>query len=128
MPPKQRINSQSFGRTGPAQVRHCGCDALPWEDCKHTAWDSPDRTMDVAEDEPEVAQALAVARAFHESYERLAPLNGYETRKDTRHFDPTTANGRTMLAVCADLLARGIISSQEHSLGETGSLFGQRTA
>ena len=23
--------------TGPAQVPHCGCHALPWESCEHTA-------------------------------------------------------------------------------------------
>ena len=37
--------------------------------------------------------ALAVAIQFHETYERLAPSFGYETRKDTKAFDPESANG-----------------------------------
>lgn len=45
----------------------------------------------------------ALARRFHETYERLAPSFGYETRKETRKFDPTTPNGRLMIAVCTAL-------------------------
>lgn len=44
-----------------------------------------------------------VARIFHETYERLAPSFGYETRQDTRDFDPTTPNGRLMIAVCGEV-------------------------
>ncbi len=40
-----------------------------------------------------------LARKFHETYERLAPVYGYETRKETREFDPTSPNGRLMIAV-----------------------------
>jgi len=47
--------------------------------------------------------ALQLAIRFHETYERLAPSFGYETRKETRAFDPTTPNGRLMVAVCAEL-------------------------
>ena len=42
---------------------------------------------------------------FHEAYERLAPHHGYETRIDTRNFDPTSPNGRLMIAVCAEIIA-----------------------
>jgi len=45
----------------------------------------------------------ALARRFHEAYERLAPSFGYETRKETRAFDPESANGKLMIAVCAEL-------------------------
>lgn len=48
-----------------------------------------------------------LARRFHDSYERLAPSFGYETRKDTRAFDPTTPNGRLMIAVCQELIKSG---------------------
>lgn len=41
---------------------------------------------------------------FHETYERLAPSYGYETRKDTRAFDSESANGRLMIAVCGEVL------------------------
>jgi hypothetical protein len=44
-----------------------------------------------------------LARRFHETYERLAPSFGYETRTETRQFDPTTPNGRLMIAVCTEL-------------------------
>lgn len=43
------------------------------------------------------------AREFHEAYERLAPQFGYETRPDTREFDPDSPNGRLMMAVIAAL-------------------------
>lgn len=49
--------------------------------------------------------AQQLAERFHETYERLAPEFGYETRPDTRTFDPSTQNGRLMVAVCAELLA-----------------------
>tara|TARA_R100000808_G_C2143785_1_gene151559 strand:- start:1737 stop:2042 length:306 start_codon:yes stop_codon:yes gene_type:complete len=44
-----------------------------------------------------------LARKFHEAYERLAPSFGYETRKETRDFDPTSANGKLMIAVCDEV-------------------------
>lgn len=40
----------------------------------------------------------AMTVAFHDHYERLAPTLGYETRPETRVFDPSSANGRLMLA------------------------------
>ncbi len=43
------------------------------------------------------------ARQFHEAYERLAPLFGYETRPETKQFDPTSKNGRLMIAVMEEL-------------------------
>jgi hypothetical protein len=43
------------------------------------------------------------ARAFHEAYERLAPQFGYETRADTKQFDPKSPNGLLMIAVMLDL-------------------------
>ena len=51
----------------------------------------------------EMAEEMAaekLARLFHSTYERLAPKYGYETRPDTRDFDPETDNGRLMIAVC----------------------------
>lgn len=48
---------------------------------------------------------LMLALRFHETYERLAPSFGYETRTETRCFDDTTPNGRLMVAVCGELLA-----------------------
>lgn len=55
-----------------------------------------------------MSDALALAIRFHETYERLAPSFGYETRTETRAFDPTTPNGRLMVAVCAEILETGL--------------------
>ena len=41
---------------------------------------------------------------FHRTYERLAPFYGYETREETRHFDPASTNGQLMLKTCEELL------------------------
>ena len=50
-------------------------------------------------------KALELARLFHEAYEELAPLFGYETRVETRRFDQTSQNGKLMVATCARILA-----------------------
>ena len=48
-------------------------------------------------------QAIALARKFHEAYERLAPRHGYKTQLATRTFDPDSSNGKLMIAVCAEI-------------------------
>lgn len=48
---------------------------------------------------------LELAIWFHDTYERLAPSHGYETRLETRNFDPESKNGKLMVAVCTELLA-----------------------
>lgn len=50
--------------------------------------------------------ALELARFFHDTYERLAPDFGYETRQDTREFSPSSKNGQLMVAVCAEVLTK----------------------
>jgi hypothetical protein len=45
-----------------------------------------------------------LARRFHTEYERLAPEHGYETREETRSFDPASPKGRLMVAVCGRIL------------------------
>ncbi len=49
-----------------------------------------------------MVSGLELARRFHEVYERLAPSFGYETRKETKLFDPTSPNGKLMTAVCQE--------------------------
>lgn len=51
-----------------------------------------------------LCSALALAIRFHEAYERLAPRFGYETRPETRKFDPQSPNGRLMVAVCREII------------------------
>lgn len=46
----------------------------------------------------------ALALKFHNTYERLAPSFGYETREDTREFKPASKNGKLMIAVCGEIL------------------------
>ena len=49
-----------------------------------------------------------LAEQFHEAYERLAPSFGYETRPDTKKFDPESVNGRLMIAVCKEVIGNAI--------------------
>lgn len=55
---------------------------------------------------PFAATPEALARLFHETYENLAPSFGYETRKETRNFDPSSPKGKLMLAVAETVLKR----------------------
>lgn len=57
----------------------------------------------MATEENKMTQDEALARAFHDNYERLAPDHGYETREDTKAFDPNSANGKLMIAVAAEI-------------------------
>lgn len=57
-------------------------------------------------DEASKITAEELAVRFHDTYEALAPSFGYETREDTRQFDPSTPNGKLMIAVCEKILER----------------------
>lgn len=54
---------------------------------------------------------IELARLFHDTYERLAPDFGYETREDTKQFDPFSNNGRLMIEVCR------IVTDKSYTLG-----------
>ena len=47
---------------------------------------------------------LELAILFYNTYERLAPSKGDDTRKETRIFDPESPNGKLMVAVCTEIL------------------------
>jgi hypothetical protein len=49
-----------------------------------------------------------LARAFHETYERLAPKFGYETRRESAvpWEEVPEANRKLMIAVCEELVDR----------------------
>lgn len=53
-----------------------------------------------------------IARAFHETYERLAPAHGYETREaSAKPWDEVPVQNRELMeAVVADLHDRGVIA------------------
>ena len=44
-------------------------------------------------------EILEMTILFHDTYEKLAPKYGYETRKDTKEFNPNTPNGMLMIEV-----------------------------
>jgi len=69
----------------------------------------------------EQVDALDLARMFHEAYERLAPMFGYETREDTKIFDPSTSNGRLMIATASEVLAAMPSTDQEGLVGTTSA-------
>lgn len=50
------------------------------------------------------SEAEKLAVLFHDKYEAMAPKFGYETRPDTKKFDPKTANGKLMVAVAKEVL------------------------
>jgi hypothetical protein len=52
-----------------------------------------------------------IARQFHETYERLAPTHGYETRDETRKpWNTVPANNKELMrSVVQDLIERGVI-------------------
>lgn len=58
----------------------------------------------VADVAAQAREAADFARLFHETYERLAPEYGYETRPETRAFDAASPNGKLMVATCAAIL------------------------
>lgn len=49
--------------------------------------------------------ALKLAILFHETYGRLAPSFGYETRDDAKKFDETSKNDRLIVVVCGKILS-----------------------
>lgn len=53
--------------------------------------------------------AVNFAYKFHRYYEEMAPEYGYETRQETKEFDPKSPNGRLMVAVCERILANLVI-------------------
>lgn len=52
-----------------------------------------------------IKAAEELALQFHQTYERLASSFGYETRPDTKVFDPESNNGKLMIAVCSEMLS-----------------------
>lgn len=52
----------------------------------------------------ETPEEVKLAILFHNTYEKLAPSFGYETREDTKSFDITTPNGKLMIAVCKEII------------------------
>ena len=66
----------------------------------------PNKQFEMQQEEPkqETLEEVELAIMFHNTYERLAPSFGYETRADTKLFDITTPNGMLMIAVCKKII------------------------
>ena len=61
-------------------------------------------------------QATELAQRFHEAYERLAPLFGYETREASAKpwEDVPENNRRLMTAVCREILGEKLTPPEQH--------------
>ena|SRR3990167_1932704 len=60
--------------------------------------------MDKKPIEKAYPEAYRLARRFHEFYEQSAPFFGYETKKETKEFDPESNNGRLVAWVCYEIV------------------------
>lgn len=62
-----------------------------------------------------------IASRFHEAYERLAPLHGYETREASAvpWADVPEQNKSLMVAVVESLLENGVIACADHQVERT---------
>lgn len=77
---------------------HCMCLHLP-----------PVIGQEIREHLTMTIEAEKLAQRFHETYERLAPSFGYETRKESAKpwSEVPEKNKKLMIAVCAELLGLG---------------------
>lgn len=68
-----------------------------------------------------------IARAFHDTYERLAPSYGYETRPASRtHWALVPAeNKKLMIAVVQTLLDEGVIHYPPPEIDEEDAWWGE---
>jgi hypothetical protein len=64
---------------------------------------------------------LKITELFHDTYETFAPAYGYETREDTKVFDPESKNGKLMMAVCGFVVKTLLKEERQRSI-EMGRL------
>ncbi len=72
----------------------------PEEDDFVRAVEAKNKHMTNKEELRDSIKDIETAKLFHDTYERLAPNYGYETREDTKEFDPLSDNGRLMIETC----------------------------
>jgi len=65
-----------------------------------------------------------LAILFHDTYERLAPSFGYETRDDTKVFDQTSKNGKLMVAVAHEINQAITLHTQEAEIALARKVLG----
>jgi len=77
-----------------------------------------EKGLSIEEIEKAYPEAYKWARTFHDLYEKSAPMFGYETRKETKEFDPKSPNGRLMAYVCFNLINQAIAEERARVRGE----------
>jgi len=77
-----------------------------------------EKRLSIEEIERAYPEAYKWAREFHDLYEETAPMFGYETRKETKEFDPTSPNGRLMAYVCFNLIQQAVAEERARVRGE----------
>ena len=70
-------------------------------------------TTGTSDQKPKELDWEKVAFLFHNTYEGLATKFGYETRKDTKEFDPESNNGKLMIATCKAVISKTIQQQRE---------------
>lgn len=83
--------------------------------------------------QPTLTDAESLARLFHAEYERRSAEYDYKTRPDTRQFDPSSANGRLMVAVCRAVLEQlapqpTLTDAEREAVEVAAEFFGLRPA
>ncbi len=75
-------------------------------------------TTGTSDQKPKELDWEKVAFLFHNTYEGLATKFGYETRKDTKEFDPESNNGKLMIATCKAVISKTIQQQREDLIKE----------
>lgn len=96
------------------EMIRAGNAAMESSDCsKHTVRGCFMEMSAVAPEPTSVGmEPVAIARLFHETYERFSATFGYETRADTKAFDPKSSNGLLMIAVCKEVVSDQLATLQ----------------
>ena len=81
---------------------HCECEE---PGCDGEIYALNIQTVGTPLTEPDRITPEELAVKFHNTYERFAPLYGYETKDETKVFDPESPNGKLMIAVCTEMMA-----------------------
>ena len=72
--------------------------------------------------ENEYPEAYKWAREFHNLYEHKSSFFGYETKQETRDFDPESPNGRLMAYVCLSIVQQALAENMAIVKGEIEKL------
>ena len=92
--------------------------SLPHDEVITVPQDYTQRRLNIEEIEKAYPEAYKWAREFHNLYEETAPMFGYETRKETKEFDPKSSNGRLMAYVCFNIIHQALAEERKRVMGE----------